>query len=153
MPQAERMGTVSSHVAVPPARVFEVLADGWRYAGWVVGASHVRAVGATWPAAGARIHHSFGVWPLVLQDETTIEVSDPPSRLVLLAKGRPLGQARVDLRLDPEDEGTRVTMTETVVQGPGQAVPRVVLDRIIDARNREALARLAALAERPAEPV
>lgn len=146
------MGTVSSHIAVPPARVFEVLADGWRYTGWVVGASHVRAVGATWPAVGARIHHSFGVWPLVLQDETTIEVSEPPSRLVLLAKGRPLGEARVDLRLDPEGDGTRVTMTESVVKGPGQAVPQVVLGRLIDARNREALARLAALAERPAEP-
>ncbi len=146
------MGTVSSHIAVPPARVFEVLADGWLYTGWVVGASHVRAVGSTWPGVGARIHHSFGVWPLVLQDETSVEVSEPSSRLVLLANGRPLGQARVDLRLQPEADGTRVTMTETVVKGPGQAIPRVVLDRLIDARNREALARLAALAERPAEP-
>ena len=146
------MGTVSSHIGVPPERVFEVLADGWLYAGWVVGASHVRAVHPTWPSVGARIHHSFGVWPLVLRDETSVEVSEAPSHLVLLANGRPLGQARVDLRLEPEGGGTKVSMTESVVKGPGQAIPKAVMDRIIDARNREALARLAALAEQPGQP-
>ena len=94
---------------VEPSRVFEVLADGWQYTAWVVGASHVRAVEQSWPSVGARIHHSFGVWPLVLRDDTTVEVCEPSSRLVLLANGRPLGRARVELRLEEEPSGTRVT--------------------------------------------
>jgi hypothetical protein len=146
------MGTVSLRMSVEPRRVFEVLADGWQYTGWVVGASHVRAVEATWPSVGARIHHSFGVWPLVLKDETTVEACEPSTRLVLLANGRPLGQARVELTLSAEGDGTRVVMEEHVVQGPGKAIPAPVMDALIKARNREALARLAALAEQPVQP-
>ena len=146
------MATVSERMKVEPDRVFEVLADGWQYTGWVVGASHVRAVEPSWPSVGARIHHSFGVWPLVLRDDTTVEVCDRPSRLVLLANGGPLGQARVEIRLEPDPAGTRVTMEETVVKGPGQALPRPVMDRLIIPRNRESLARLAALAEQPTTP-
>ena len=118
------MATVSERMKVEPDRVFEVLADGWQYTGWVVGASHVRAVEPSWPSVGARIHHSFGVWPLVLRDDTTVEVCDRPSRLVLLANGGPLGQA----------------------------LPKPVMDRLIIPRNRESLARLAALAEQPTTP-
>ncbi len=143
------MGTVRRRIDTTPDRVFDVLADGWLYTGWVVGASHVRAVSATWPRTGSLIHHSFGVWPLVLKDETRIEASEPARRLVLLAKGRPLGSARVDLRLEPDGPGTMVTMTEEIVSGPGRAVPSAVADLLINARNVEALARLAALAEKP----
>jgi hypothetical protein len=146
------MATVSTLMKVEPTRVFEVLADGWQYTAWVVGASHVRAVEQSWPSVGARIHHSFGVWPLVLRDDTTVEVCEPSSRLVLLANGRPLGRARVELRLMKEPSGTRVTMEETVVDGPGQAVPKPVMDRLLVPRNRESLARLAALAELPTSP-
>ena len=39
-------------VAAPAEAVWAVLADGWQYATWVVGASRVRAVDAGWPAAG-----------------------------------------------------------------------------------------------------
>ena len=138
---------------MPPDRVFKVLADGWMYTGWVVGASHIRAVEPSWPRAGSRIHHSFGVWPLVIKDETSVEASEPSSHLVLLANGRPLGQARVDIRLEPDRDGTRVTMAETVLKGPGQMLPKPVLDWFIKARNRESLARLAMLAEQPPEPV
>lgn len=146
------MGTVSRHIAASRERVFEVLSDGWLYTAWVVGASHVRAVSPSWPSVGARIHHSFGVWPLVLRDETSVQVSEHPTHLVLLASGRPFGQARVELRLEKERDGARVTMTETVVKGPGRAIPTALLDGLIDPRSREALARLAALAERPAAP-
>jgi len=143
---------VSTVMKVGPTRVFEVLADGWSYTAWVVGASHVRAVEPSWPAVGARIHHSFGAWPLVLRDDTTVEVCEPASRLVLLANGRPLGRARVELRLEQELSGTRVTMEETVVDGPGHLVPKSVMDRLIVPRNRESLGRLGALAERPTSP-
>jgi uncharacterized protein YndB with AHSA1/START domain len=146
------MGTVSARLSVPPARVYDVLADGWLFTGWVVGTSHIRAVDPRWPAAGSRIHHAFGAWPLVIRDTTLVEASEPAQHLVLLANGRPFGQARVDIRLAPDGDGTQVTMGETLVSGPGRALPKPVLDRLINARNQESLARLAALAEQPTAP-
>ena len=77
-----------------PQAVFEVLADGWLYPGWVVGASRMRAVDAAWPAEGARLHHSVGVWPLLIHDETVSLEWRPPNRAVVRAKGRPIGEAR-----------------------------------------------------------
>ena len=53
-----------------PDDVFRVLANGWVYPVWVVGASRMRDVDAAWPAPGARLHHSFGIWPAVLNDKT-----------------------------------------------------------------------------------
>jgi hypothetical protein len=132
--------------------VYDVLADGWLFTGWVVGASHIRAVDSRWPATGTSIHHAFGVWPLVIRDTTAVEASEPSKRMVLLANGRPFGKARVDIQLAADGDGTRVTMGETLVSGPGRAVPKAVLDRVINARNRESLARLAALAEQPTAP-
>ena len=146
------MATVSRHIAAPPTAVWDVLADGWTYSNWVVGASHMRAVDAAWPAAGATLHHSQGNWPLTLDDEAVVEVSKPASRLVLLAHGRPLGAARVDLDLRSEDGGTRVTMHEAPVSGPGKWVNNPVAERILQHRNTEALSRLAAMAERRTTP-
>jgi hypothetical protein len=146
------MATVSRHVDAPPTAVWDVLADGWSYSNWVVGASHMRAVDAAWPAAGAVLHHSQGSWPLTLDDEARVEVSKPASRLVLLAKGWPLGEARVQLDLRSEDGGTRVTMTEEPVSGPGKWVHNPVSEAVLRRRNVEALDRLAAMAERRTEP-
>lgn len=146
------MATVSRHVDAPPTAVWDVLADGWTYSNWVVGASHVRAVGATWPAAGAVLHHSQGSWPVTLDDEARVEVSEPASRLVLLARGRPFGEARVQLDLTGEDGGTRVTMSEEPVSGPGSWVHNPVSDALLRRRNVEALERLAAMAERRTQP-
>jgi len=54
-------------VTAPAEAVWAVVSDGWLYANWVVG-SRVRAVDPGWPAEGCRIHHSFGVWPAVIDD-------------------------------------------------------------------------------------
>ena len=67
-----------------------MLADGWSYATWVVGAARVRDVDPGWPATGSRVHHSVGLWPLLIQDFTLVECSEPPrelNRLALLAEG------------------------------------------------------------------
>lgn len=129
-----------------------MLSNGWLYTAWVVGASHIRAVESAWPAPGSRIHHSFGAWPVLLTDETKVEASEPPHRLVLLARGRPLGEARVALTLERDGGGTLVTMTEEPVSGPGKSLHNRLLDAALKARNDESLARLAALAEEPTEP-
>lgn len=71
------MITATREVAAPCERVWEVMAQGWTYTQWVVGNSRTRAVDADWPNPGASIRHSVGVWPLVIDDATVVERSDP----------------------------------------------------------------------------
>jgi len=132
--------------------VWAVLANGWSYAAWVVGASRIRSVDAGWPAAGSRIHHSAGSWPLLLNDETTVLESQAGSRLVLQAEGWPFGEATVDLTLDPSGAGCRIVMREDVSKGPGRLVPKPARQLLLQPRNRESLRRLALLAERNSGP-
>ena len=42
--------TVTRDVAATRQRVWDVLADGWTYSGWVVGNSRIRAVSSNWPS-------------------------------------------------------------------------------------------------------
>lgn len=147
------MAAVTRRIEASPEAVFAVLADGWRYSNWVVGTSHMRAVESHWPAAGARLHHCSGVWPLVTRDETIVEESAPGRKLVLLAKGGILGSARVVLELEPDGDGTLVSLSEAPVAGFGKWVHNPALDRVLARRNVETLARLAALSERHTEPM
>jgi hypothetical protein len=129
-------------------QVWDVLADGWTYSQWVVGNSRMRAVDPNWPAPGSRILHSVGVWPFLIDDETVVEKSVPLEELVLRAKGRPLGEARVILRLSDIPDGCRVEMEEFPVGGLGAVLPSRLSDMAAWPRNRETLRRLAAIAER-----
>ena len=147
------MATVTRRIEASPEAVNGVLADGWRYSNWVVGTSHMRAVEQEWPAAGARLHHCSGIWPLVTRDETVVEESIPDRRLVLLAKGGVLGSARVVLELEPDGDGTIVSLSETAVAGFGKWIYNPVVDLVMARRNVETLARLAALSERHTKPV
>jgi hypothetical protein len=131
-----------------PDQVWAVLADGWSYAGWVVGASRIRSVEAGWPSAGTRIHHSAGSWPLLLNDESTAVESEPGRRLVLQAEGWPFGEATVDISLEPRGTGCRIIMREDVTKGLGRVIPKPVRQLALKPRNRESLRRLALLAER-----
>ena len=91
--------TVTRDIAATRQRVWDVLANGWTYSGWVVGNSRIRAVDSTWPAPGTRILHSIGTWPAVIDDETVVQSWVPGEELVLLAKVRPAATARITLRL------------------------------------------------------
>ena len=146
------MATATLTIKAPPAAVFAVLADGWLYSTWVVGTSHMRAVQNDWPAVGARLFHASGIWPLVTRDETIVEAVRPDRRLVLVAKGRPFGEARVVIDLEPDGEGTRVTMAETPIAGPGKWVHNPLTEALLLRRNQETLARLAAVSERLTAP-
>jgi uncharacterized protein YndB with AHSA1/START domain len=138
---------VTARIAAPPGQVWAVLADGWTYSGWVVGASHVRAVDPGWPEAGSRVHHSVGPWPLVVNDTTAVVAAVPGRLLELDARLWPLGAARVRLELSPDDEGgTTVVMSEQVVRGPASLLPKPVQAALLVPRNRESLSRLADLA-------
>jgi Polyketide cyclase / dehydrase and lipid transport len=130
-----------------PEDVFEVLGDGWLFPSWVVGASRMRSVDQSWPLAGARLHHSFGVWPLLIDDATLVEEYDPPRRMVMRAKGWPIGEARVTLEVKARGESTVVRIQEEAVAGPGRFIPAPLLDIGLHWRNAETLHRLAYLAE------
>ena len=131
-----------------PEDVFAVLADGWLYGMWVVGAARIRDVDGDWPAPGSSIHHSVGAWPVLLSDETTSARADSPHLLELTVKAWPTGEARVTLLCNPHGDGqTEVIMEEQAVSGPAALLPKVVQDVMLGPRNREALRRLAHLAE------
>lgn len=130
-----------------PDDVFRVLSNAWLYPAWVVGASRMRDVDATWPQPGAELHHSVGVWPFLLDDTTVVEEWSPPNRMVMRARGWPIGEARVTLRVRSYGGGTMVRIDEEPVSGPATLVPSLLTTPMLRWRNSETLHRLAYLAE------
>jgi uncharacterized protein YndB with AHSA1/START domain len=131
-----------------PQRVFDVLRDARNYPDWVVGAKKLRDVDPGFPAVGTRFHHTVGVGPFTLDDHSEVLECVPDRRLVLKAKTRPLGTARVELDLHAHGSGaTKVVMRE----GPGDRFSRLlfnpVADVLLKGRNVEALRRLKRIAE------
>ena len=131
-----------------PQKVWDVLADGWLYPLWVVGASRMREVDDHWPEVGSRIHHSVGVWPALLDDHTEVTDATPGTSLTLRARAWPAGEAAVHLRLTPAADGTEVRIEEDVVSGPGTLTPPPLRGLSLTWRNTESLRRLAFIAER-----
>lgn len=139
--------TCTCEIAATPQQVWDVLADGWLYPLWVVGATRMRDVDDHWPARGARLHHSAGAWPLVVSDTTEVLEVEPLRRLVLRARAWPGGEAHVEIELAARGPGTRVVLREDAVAGPGRLVPPVVRRPLLHVRNVETLGRLARLVE------
>lgn len=141
------MSRTSRSVAATPEQVWSVLADGWLYALWVVGAARMRDVDDTWPAVGSRLHHSVGSWPLLIDDTTEVLEVEENRRLLLLARGWPAGQAHVEIVVEPRGAGAVLTMVEQATSGPGALIPKVIQDPQLHLRNVEALSRLAHVVE------
>ncbi|MCU1484054.1 MAG: hypothetical protein JWN67_800 [Actinomycetia bacterium] len=137
------MAVTSRHLDASPEAVFAVLADGWRYADWVVGAQRIRAVDDSWPAPGSRFHHRFGIGPLSIEDSTVLEAFEPPRRIVLRARARPTGVARVSIELEPAGGGTDVVLAEVPISGVAQRIDNPLLEALVALRNRRSLQRLA----------
>jgi uncharacterized protein YndB with AHSA1/START domain len=142
------MSTNTRVIHATPEQVWSVLEDGWLYPLWVVGASRMREVEDAWPAAGSKVHHSVGSWPVLISDETEVLESVPGSLLRLRAAAWPSGEAGVTIRLRPVDDGTEVTIEEDAIAGPGRLVPSPVRHAGLRWRNVETLRRLAFVAER-----
>lgn len=141
------MATVTQLFKAPSADVWKVIQEGWLYSGWVVGASRIRSVDEQWPAEGSRLHHSVGSWPFLIDDSSRVTAVEPERKLELLARGWPLGEAKVLITL--EDLGgsqCRVSIAEDAVRGPGKLVPKKLRDPVIAVRNRETLRRLELMA-------
>lgn len=141
------MSRNSRLVDATPDRVWSVLADGWLYPLWVVGASRMREVDEHWPGTGARLHHSVGTWPALLDDTTEVVEVVPGSLLRLRARAWPTGEAEVVIRLEASGSGTEVVLEEDAATGPGRLVPKPLRDVPLAWRNVEALRRLAYVAE------
>lgn len=136
------------HIQASPEEVFAVLSDAERYPEWVVGAAGIRDQDEDFPAVGSRFHHKVGSWPVGLKDHTEVLASDPPRRLALKAKARPLGTATIEIELRESAAGTEVLMEE----GPGDRLTSLVAgnplaDQVLRVRNAEALARLKRVVE------
>jgi uncharacterized protein YndB with AHSA1/START domain len=132
--------TVSCSIARPPATVFAALVDPHTYPRWLVGARQIRSVDAGWPQAGTKFHHRVGIGgPLSIADSTSSLGVDPPNRLDLQVRARPLGRGRVTFRLRPEGEGegTALSFTEEPLGALRWLAP--MLDPFTRVRNQRSL--------------
>ena len=134
-------------VAATPDDVWKVLADGWLYPLWVVGATRMRDVDKNWPDKGSRIHHSIGVWPMLINDHTEVLDVVPGRSITLRARAWPVGEAKVDIRLSDVGAQTEVVIEEDAIAGPGVLVPEPFKGLTLKWRNVETLRRLAFIAE------
>lgn len=141
------MSRVTYTTTAPPQSVWAGLADGWTYPVWVVGAARMRGVDDAWPHVGARIYHSVGLWPLMVEDYSEVIEVEPEQRLRLRLRLWPFGEAQVMLRLVAQGGGTKVSMEERVTRGPGRLLPKPLVDLSFWLRNRESLRRLCFIAE------
>ena len=142
------MPPVSTHFDAPPAQAWEVLSEPREYGFWVTGARGVHEADANWPAPGATFSHTQGVAPLVITDTTSVVRSDPPRLLELEARVRPLLVAHVLLTIEPEGDGSRVTLDEWSTGGLFAPLMRLPgAGTLIRARNKESLRRLRERAE------
>jgi uncharacterized protein YndB with AHSA1/START domain len=135
-------------IAASPERVFAVLSDPDSYGHWVVGSDTIRDADDGWPAVGTRFHHRVGFGPLKINDHTEVLAADPPSRLELKAKARPLGTAHVILTLERRGGGTLVTMIENGGDPLTKLVFNPLTHLLVRGRNAESLRRLEELAVR-----
>jgi hypothetical protein len=135
-------------VPVSAEDIFAVLSDGWSYAGWVVGASHIREVDSDWPAVGSRIHHKSGPWPIEVADKTTVTAMEPNTMLELRARLWVFGDVTIRLSLMPlAARSTEVRMEEHATGGPVAMAPEMLQRLVLKPRNSEAIGRLADLAD------
>lgn len=141
------MAITRQQINVPPERVFACLADPQTYADWVVGSDSVRDADPTWPAVGSRFHHRVGVGPIKINDHTEVIELEAPRRLVLRARARPLGTARVAMGLEARAGGTFVTMEETAGDPLSYLGINPLTEWLVRLRNVESLRRLKRIAE------
>jgi uncharacterized protein YndB with AHSA1/START domain len=125
-----------------PEDVWAVLSDPFAYPGWVVGSKETVDADPGWPRPGAAFRVKVGVGPLSWVDRTVCEALEPGRRIELHAGGGGIAGAKVEITLDPNGSGTRVTMVETPAgaSAPLRAIPP--LHWLIRARNVESLRRL-----------
>lgn len=132
-------------IDAPPERVFEVLTDPHAYPAWVIGATETREADPGFPQAGTSFYPRVGLGPAQTEAVTTVELVEPPHRLVLRADAGAFGAARIAFELEPTGGGTQVTLRE--VADTESTVARAVTDVFIALRNVFSLERLREVVE------
>lgn len=133
---------------VPPEAVWDALADAGGYGYWVVGSKEIRDADPDWPAPGSKFHHTVGFGPFEVKDHTVALEAARPGLLSLRAKGRPLGTAKVTLKMTELDGGTLVRMTENPDGLTSVLAFNPLIQLLTIGRNAESLMRLEELALR-----
>jgi uncharacterized protein YndB with AHSA1/START domain len=142
------MSVVTHHTSASPDAVFAVLADGRRYADWVVGAKKIRTVDESWPEPGSTFRHKVGVGPVEIRDSSTVEAVEHGRSISLRVRARPVGIARVHIELEPApDGGTHIHLEERPVDGLAKSLDNPLQRLLLKGRNVEALRRLGHIAE------
>lgn len=141
------MAEVNGVIGVPPGDVWATLSDGWLYATWVIGTSKIRSVDRDFPAEGTKIHHGFGLWPVMIEDESEVLDCLPEQRLVLQARGWPVGEATTVIELQPVSGGTALRLFETPTKGPGAWLNNRLAEAVLRKRLAEMLDRLTRICE------
>lgn len=137
------MAVTRRRIPHPPAAVYALLTDGFRYAEWVVGTKRVRTVEPDWPKPGTRFHHTIGVGPLATDDHTEVLAFEDGGQVVLKAHGWPTGAARVTISAEEAPGGgSDVVLEEVPIEGPAKRLHCAPLDALIHLRNIESLRRL-----------
>jgi uncharacterized protein YndB with AHSA1/START domain len=131
---------------VDPAAVWDALADPAGYGYWVLGSKLIRDADPDWPEPGSRFHHTLGFGPFKVSDHTVVLETEPPHLLQLRAKGRPLGTAKVTLRMTARDGGTLVAMTENPDRLTAALAFNPFAQLFTVGRNTQSLMRLEELA-------
>ncbi|WP_264927483.1 SRPBCC family protein [Streptomyces sp. A012304] len=134
-------------IMTSPWTVWSVLADGHRYADWVVGTSQSRPLRGEWPQVGATIAYEVRVGPMSLNNETVVRRCDEGTALELEARAGALGTARIAIELRPWGEHCLVIVDEHPLRGAGGALHNVAVETLIQIRHRAMLARLAKVCE------
>jgi uncharacterized protein YndB with AHSA1/START domain len=141
------MTCVDLVIKSPVHMVWAVLADAYSYGDWVVGAKEIRDVEGHWPERGSLFHHTVGMGPLNVKDNTEVLDVEPTHRIVLEARARPLGRARIEITLSRVGAGTTVALDEETVSPAVVRALNPILAPLVRARNNKTLQRLAEVAE------
>ncbi|MGX1675377.1 SRPBCC family protein [Streptomyces sp. NPDC055400] len=134
-------------IKVTPQTVWSVLADGSRYAEWVVGTSASEPVRGQWPQVDSAISYDVRVGPLRLTNETVVRQCEEGSALGLEAQAGALGTARIAIELRPWGKYCLVIVDEHPLQGASGLLHNVAVEALIQLRHRAMLARLARVCE------
>ncbi|MDG9719911.1 SRPBCC family protein [Streptomyces sp. DH24] len=139
-------------IRTSPERVWSVIADGDRYAEWVVGAAESRPTRGQWPQLGAAIEYEVAFGPVRLSNQTVVRRCVEGSVLELEAHAGVLGTARIAMELRSWGEHCLIIVDEHPLRGAGGMLHNAGVEALIQLRHRAMLARLAHLCESPDAP-
>jgi hypothetical protein len=132
------LSTVRIDLPVPVERAFLLLEDPRSLRTLVPGARRIRRFDPAWPAPGTLVHHTVGVFPLLVRDTTEVLACERDHRLLLEARLQMLGTFLIDMRLEPDGSASRLVIEETVIRGPfGHGLLRPGIEVLIMLRNLE----------------